>query len=212
MEKALLTRLDSICTRKNELEKSLANPEIIKNQQKFIEQSKELSELIPITECFEKIKKQNDFVGTKELLLDSDPNMKKLGEEELITIKDDLHQLEIQLKKMLISNDPDDQANIFLEIRAGTGGDEAALFVNDLLRMYLKFSEKQKWKAEIISKSEGEIGGFKEIVCKISGNDVYSKLKFESGAHRVQRVQKRNRKVEFIPLLVLLLYYPRFLR
>ena len=102
MEKALLTRLDSICTRKNELEKSLANPEIIKNQQKFIEQSKELSELIPITECFEKIKKkQNDFVGTKELLLDSDPNMKKLGEEELITIKDDLHQLEIQLKKCL---------------------------------------------------------------------------------------------------------------
>ena len=189
MEKALLTRLDSICTRKNELEQSLANPEVIKNQQRFIEQSKELSELIPITECFEKIKKkQDDLIGAKELLLDSDPNMKKLGEEELITIKDDLYQLETQIKKMLVSNDPDDQANIFLEIRAGTGGDEAALFVNDLLRMYLKFSEKQKWKTEIISKSEGEIGGFKEIVCKISGNDVYSKLKFESGAHRVQRV------------------------
>ena len=189
MEKALLTRLDSICTRRNELEQSLANPEVIKNQQRFIEQSKELSELIPITECFEKIKKkQDDLIGAKELLLDSDPNMKKLGEEELIAIKDDLYQLETQIKKMLVSNDPDDQANIFLEIRAGTGGDEAALFVNDLLRMYLKFSEKQKWKTEIISKSEGEIGGFKEIVCKISGNDVYSKLKFESGAHRVQRV------------------------
>tara|TARA_Y200000002_G_scaffold374624_1_gene375660 strand:+ start:2006 stop:3094 length:1089 start_codon:yes stop_codon:yes gene_type:complete len=189
MEKALLTRLDSICARKIELEQNLSDPEIIKNHQKFIEQSKELSELTPITECFREIKKkQNDIIGAKELLLDSDPNIKKLGEEELIVIKNELIELETNLKKMLISNDPDDQANIFLEIRAGTGGDEAALFVNDLLRMYLKFSERQKWKAEIISKSEGEIGGFKEIVCKISGKDVYSKLKFESGAHRVQRV------------------------
>lgn len=189
MEKALLTRLDSICARKIELEQNLSDPEIIKNHQKFIEQSKELSEITPITECFRVIKKkQNDIIGAKELLLDSDPNIKKLGEEELIVIKNELIELETNLKKMLISNDPDDQANIFLEIRAGTGGDEAALFVNDLLRMYLKFSERQKWKAEIISKSEGEIGGFKEIVCKISGKDVYSKLKFESGAHRVQRV------------------------
>ncbi len=189
MEKALLTRLDSICARKIELEQNLSDPEVIKNHQKFIEQSKELSELTPITECFRTIKiKQNDIIGAKELLLDSDPNIKKLGEEELIVIKSELIELETNLKKMLISNDPDDQANIFLEIRAGTGGDEAALFVNDLLRMYLKFSERQKWKAEIISKSEGEIGGFKEIVCKISGKDVYSKLKFESGAHRVQRV------------------------
>ena len=189
MEKALLTRLDSICARKIELEQNLSDPEIIKNHQKFIEQSKELSELTPITECFRVIKKkQNDIIGAKELLLDSDPNIKKLGEEELIVIKNELIELETNLKKMLISNDPDDQANIFLEIRAGTGGDEAALFVNDLLRMYLKFSERQKWKAEIISKSEGEIRGFKEIVCKISGKDVYSKLKFESGAHRVQRV------------------------
>ena len=189
MEKALLTRLDSICARKIELEQNLSDPEIIKNHQKFIEQSKELSELTPITECFRVIKKkQNDIIGAKELLLDSDPNIKKLGEEELIVIKNELIELETNLKKMLISNDPDDQENIFLEIRAGTGGDEAALFVNDLLRMYLKFSERQKWKAEIISKSEGEIGGFKEIVCKISGKDVYSKLKFESGAHRVQRV------------------------
>ena len=189
MEKALLTRLDSICARKIELEKSLSDPKIIKNQLKFIEQSKELSELIPITECFEKIKKkQDDIAGAEELLLDSDPNIKKLGEEELVSIKRELNDLETKLKKMLISNDPDDQANIFLEIRAGTGGDEAALFVNDLLRMYLKFSERQSWKVEIISKSEGEIGGFKEIVCKISGKDVYSKLKFESGAHRVQRV------------------------
>ncbi len=189
MEKALLTRLDSICARKIELEKSLSDPKIIKNQLKFIEQSKELSELTPITECFEKIKKkQDDIAGAEELLLDSDPNIKKLGEEELVSIKRELNDLETKLKKMLISNDPDDQANIFLEIRAGTGGDEAALFVNDLLRMYLKFSERQNWKVEIISKSEGEIGGFKEIVCKISGKDVYSKLKFESGAHRVQRV------------------------
>ena len=189
MEKAILTRLDSINARKIELEKSLSDPKIIKNQLKFIEQSKELSELIPITECFEKIKKkQDDIAGAEELLLDSDPNIKKLGEEELVSIKRELNDLETKLKKMLISNDPDDQANIFLEIRAGTGGDEAALFVNDLLRMYLKFSERQSWKVEIISKSEGEIGGFKEIVCKISGKDVYSKLKFESGAHRVQRV------------------------
>ena len=189
MEKALLKRLNDISARKSELELNLSNPETIKDQKKFVDQSKELSELLPIIECFEKIKKkQNDIVNTQELINDPDPNIKQLGEEELSKIKIELVELKTNLKKLLVSADPDDQANIFLEIRAGTGGDEAALFASELLRMYLKFAEKQNWNVEIISKSEAEIGGLKETVCKISGSEVYSKLKFESGAHRVQRV------------------------
>jgi peptide chain release factor 1 len=129
-----------------------------------------------------------DKITATEMQKDADPSIKKMGEDELISIQTDEFKIVQQIKKTLIPIDPNDSSNIFLEIRAGTGGDEAAIFSGDLFRMYSKYAESKNWKIEIMNIREGDHGGYKEIICKISGDSIFSRLKFESGAHRVQRV------------------------
>ena len=129
-----------------------------------------------------------DKITATEMRKDADPSIKKMGEDELISIQTNEFKITQQIKKTLIPIDPNDSSNIFLEIRAGTGGDEAAIFSGDLFRMYSKYAESKNWKIEIMNIRDGDHGGYKEIICKISGDSIFSRLKFESGAHRVQRV------------------------
>jgi peptide chain release factor 1 len=126
--------------------------------------------------------------SAQALLKDSDPDMREMAEEEVAQAKEQLIELEATLQRMLLPKDPNDGRNVFLEVRAGTGGDEAAIFSGDLFRMYSRYAEKQGWRVEVLSASEGEHGGFKEVIARVEGDNVYGKLKFESGAHRVQRV------------------------
>ncbi len=133
-------------------------------------------------------KVQDDLAGAQALLKDSDPDLRAMAEEEVEQAKASLEELEDRLQRMLLPRDPNDGRNVYLEIRAGTGGDEAAIFSGDLFRMYSRYAERQGWRVEILSASEGEHGGFKEVISRVEGENVYAKLKFESGAHRVQRV------------------------
>ncbi len=189
MDSSIRKKLNHLRERKNELETALSQPDSTKNLDRFKELSKELSDILPIVTCYEEVKEvEEDLAGATDLLEDDDPQLRQLGNEEIKAAKKRLLPLELKLKKLLIPKDPDDEANVFLEIRAGTGGDEAALFVGELLKMYLKFSETSQWESEIVSAHESPMGGFKEVICKISGKGVYSQLKFESGTHRVQRV------------------------
>ncbi|MDT4810018.1 Peptide chain release factor RF1 [compost metagenome] len=133
-------------------------------------------------------KVQGDLEGAQALLKDSDPDLREMAEEEVAQAREQLAELEDRLQRMLLPKDPNDGRNVFLEIRAGTGGDEAAIFSGDLFRMYSRYAERQGWRVEILSESEGEHGGYKEVIARVEGDNVYAKLKFESGAHRVQRV------------------------
>ena len=133
-------------------------------------------------------KVQADLESAQALLKDSDPDMREMAEEEVAQAKEQLIELEATLQRMLLPKDPNDGRNVFLEVRAGTGGDEAAIFSGDLFRMYSRYAEKQGWRVEVLSASEGEHGGYKEVIARVEGDNVYGKLKFESGAHRVQRV------------------------
>jgi len=134
------------------------------------------------------LKVQGDLEGAQALLKDSDPDMREMAVEEVREAKEQLVELERQLQRMLLPKDPNDGRNVFLEIRAGTGGDEAAIFSGDLFRMYSRYAERRGWRVEILSENEGEHGGYKEVIARVEGDHVYGKLKFESGAHRVQRV------------------------
>jgi len=147
----------------------------------------EIAEITPVVELFNKYRNNNDEISELSKLLDDD-ELKEIANDEIKQKNNEIKEIESELQKALIPKDPDDNKSIFLEIRAGTGGDESALFAGDLFKMYSKFSEEKKWKVEIISQSLSDLGGFKEVVAKISGHHVYSKLKFESGGHRVQRV------------------------
>ena len=163
--------------------------QITSNQDRFTALSKEYAQLESIVKKFNEY--QNviaDLASARELLNDQDENLKTMALEEIETTGRRIEQLEGELQTLLLPKDPHDQSNVFLEIRAGTGGDEAAIFAGDLFRMYSRYAENKKWKMEVINKSEGDHGGYKEVIAKISGADVYSNLKFESGAHRVQRV------------------------
>ncbi|MCY1537112.1 Peptide chain release factor RF1 [compost metagenome] len=131
---------------------------------------------------------QGDLEGAQALLKDSDPDLREMAEEEVADARERLEELEGRLQRMLLPKDPNDGRNVFLEIRAGTGGDEAAIFSGDLFRMYSRYAERQGWRVEILSENEGEHGGYKEVIARVEGDNVYAKLKFESGAHRVQRV------------------------
>ena len=133
-------------------------------------------------------KVQGDLEGAQALLKDSDPDLREMAEEEVASARNSLVELEDSLQRMLLPRDPNDGRNVYLEIRAGTGGDEAAIFSGDLFRMYSRYAERQGWRVEILSASEGEHGGYKEVISRVEGDNVYAKLKFESGAHRVQRV------------------------
>ena len=187
MKPSLRGKLDQIAERFEEITALLAQPEIQSDQRQFRSLSQEYAQLEPVVEAYRRyVGTEEDIEAAQELL--ADPEMAGLAKEELAAAEQLKAELEPQLQLLLIPPDPNDQRNIFLEVRAGTGGAEAALFASDLYRMYLRYAEAHKWQSEIVSESPGEHGGYKEIVCRISGNAVYSRLKFESGTHRVQRV------------------------
>ncbi|MGR8946436.1 MAG: peptide chain release factor 1 [Gammaproteobacteria bacterium] len=189
MKQTLITKLQSLGERREELDGLLAAPDVISEQGRFRALAQERAEIDPVVECFQKYEKQvEELAETEEMLKEGDEEMRELAGEELESLKTSIAALESELEILLIPKDPADDSNIFLEIRAGTGGDEAGIFVGDLLRMYLRYAEQRKWRVEIMSTSESEMGGYKEVIAKIIGHGAYSRLKFESGAHRVQRV------------------------
>jgi peptide chain release factor 1 len=187
MKPSIRGKLDQIAERFEEITALLADSEIQNDQRRFRELGREYAQLEPIAAAYRRYAANEADIASAQELLD-DPEMASLAREELASAEQLRAELEPQLQLLLIPPDPNDQRNIFLEIRAGTGGAEAALFASDLYRMYLRYAEAHHWQTETISESPGEHGGYKEVVCRISGNAVYSRLKFESGTHRVQRV------------------------
>lgn len=189
MKASILTKLDNLDERYQEVAALLSDSETIADQNKFRELSKEYAELEPVVKAYIDYRDViNNLQEAKLLLKDSDPDMRAMAQDELADAESQKEPLELNLQRLLLPKDPNDDKNVFLEIRAGTGGDEAAIFSGDLFRMYSRFAEGKRWKVEVISESEGDHGGYKEIITRIVGKGVYSMLKFESGAHRVQRV------------------------
>ena len=189
MKASILSKLDHLAERYEEVGALLSDPDIISDQNKFRELSKEYAELEPLVKCYQDYQKVLESISdAKQLMKDPDPDMRAMAQEELKDGEAQQSELEVDLQTLLLPKDPNDDKNVFLEIRAGTGGDEAAIFSGDLFRMYSKFAETQRWKIEVISENRGDHGGYKEIIARVVGQGVYSKLKFESGAHRVQRV------------------------
>jgi peptide chain release factor 1 len=190
MKRSILTKIEEISLKAEEVGQLLSEPSIISDQKKFLSYSKEYAYLSEVSEDFNEWKLiEQQLIEAKNLLEEeSDDEMFELAEAEFKDLEEKQNKLEQKLLLHLAPRDPQDQLNVFLEIRAGTGGDEAAIFAGDLYRMYVKYAESQSWTVELLSQNEGDHGGFKEIVIRIEGSDVYGKLKFESGAHRVQRV------------------------
>jgi len=184
-------KLENLVDRQEELNALLSQPETMSDQNVFRKLSIELSEIGPIIENFQEYRGLEGDAEAAQMMIDEDDKeMRKMGHDEMNEIKARQEVLLTDLQKLLLPKDPNDDSNIFLEIRAGTGGDEAAIFSGDLFKMYQTYAESQKWQVEVLSKNEGEHGGYKEIISRIVGHGAYSKLKFESGAHRVQRVPK----------------------
>ena len=189
MKPSLINRLDQLVDRHEELSALLADPEVISDQKQFVAYSQEYSEIEPVVQLVQRRRSLTaDLEELDSYLVGDDTEMKELAESEIPEIRAELESLDADLQIALVPKDPADSRSAFLEIRAGTGGDEAALFAGDLARMYLKFAETQGWKAEVLSESKAELGGYKEVIMKVGGDRVYGRLKFESGAHRVQRV------------------------
>jgi peptide chain release factor 1 len=189
MKNSILQKLENIKERHEEISAELSDPDVINNQNEFIRLSKEYAQLGPIVSKFNQyLRALEDLETAQEMANDSDKDMKAMAQEEIKKAEQMLEQLEQKLQALLLPKDPHDESNVFLEIRAGTGGDEAAIFAGDLYRMYSRFAENKGWKVEIMNENEGDHGGYKEIILKIIGKEVFSNLKFESGAHRVQRV------------------------
>jgi len=189
MKSTLTDKLLQIQDRFEELGALLSDADIIANQDKFRALSKEYAELEPVVSTYTKYQLAKAELEESQLLAeDTDPDIRDMAKEESKALEKMLVDLEQDLQVQLLPKDPNDQNNAFLEIRAGTGGDEAAIFAGDLLKMYLRYAESIRWKVEILSSREGEHGGFKEVITRVTGDDVYARLKFESGAHRVQRV------------------------
>lgn len=187
MKESLRHRLDQMVDRFEEVTALLSDPDTISDSKKFRELSMEHSDLALISETWQKfVQAEEDLATAKELM--DDPDMKEMAAEEIDNAKAIINELEDALNVMMLPKDPNDKATAFLEIRAGTGGDEAAIFSGDLFRMYQKYAQSQGWQVEVLSANEGEHGGYKEIISRVSGAGVYGRLKFESGAHRVQRV------------------------
>jgi len=189
MKSSILSKLDGLHERFEELSAQLSNAEVISDQDRFRRYSQEYSELEPIIETYSSYRQNlTDMEEARVLASDDDEEMRVMGQDELNLLQESLPAIEQELQRLLIPRNPDDDCNIWLEIRAGTGGDEAAIFSGDLFRMYHKYAEKKGWKLEVVTANDGEHGGYKEIICRVVGNQVYGQLKFESGAHRVQRV------------------------
>ena len=189
MKESLLKKLESLLERHMEIEALLADASIINNQKRFRDLSREYAEIRPVVNCFNEYRKTMEVISSaKEMLQDPDKSLRDLASEELRHAQERSGQLELELQKLLLPQDPADNSNIFLEIRAGTGGEEAALFAANLMRMYARYAELHGWKVEVLSASQSDLSGYKEVIMRVIGGGAYSKLKFESGAHRVQRV------------------------
>jgi peptide chain release factor 1 len=189
MKQSLLNKLEVLSARHEEIAALLADIETINDQTRFRNLSMEYAQLEDVVKNFSAYQlAQQALSSARDMLSEEDAEMRELAEEEIADSSEKIEQLETALQKLLLPKDPNDKANVFLEIRAGTGGDEAALFAGDLFRMYSRYAESQRWQLEILNSSEGEHGGYKEIIARIIGQGAYSHLKFESGAHRVQRV------------------------
>ena len=189
MKPSIQQKLQNLCERHHEISALLSEPETQANQNKFRALSQEYAQISPLVECYKRYETLLESLeAAKEMANDSDPEMRELAREEIKDTEAQIENLETELQVLLLPKDPNDTRNIFLEVRAGTGGDEAAIFSGDLARMYQRYAERKGWQTEIISESEGEHGGYKEVILRVSGRDVYSQLKFESGTHRVQRV------------------------
>jgi len=185
----MLGKIKEIEDRYLDLETYLGNPEVLKDQKAYQKYAREHSQLSPIVSLFRKYKAaQDEIEENRSLLDDADPEMRKLAREEIESLRSSMSDLESEIKILLIPKDPNDEKNTLLEIRAGTGGEEAALFAADLFRMYGHYAELKSWNTEVLSQNATGIGGFKEIIILVSGERVYSRLKYESGVHRVQRV------------------------
>ena len=190
MKPSLINKLGHLADRCEELSALLGTAEIINDQERFRSLAKEHAELTPVVNCFAQYQAlMTSITDVKDLLRDEqEAQLHTLAEEELIAAEQRREPLELELQRLLLPKDPSDSNNLFLEIRAGTGGDESALFVGDLMRMYSRYAELRKWRVGIINESPGEHGGYKEIIMRIEGENVHARLKFESGGHRVQRV------------------------
>ncbi len=189
MKQSLLNKLELLCARHEEIAALLSDIETINDQQKFRSLSMEYAQLEDVVNNFNAYQHtQQALTSAREMLDEEDAEMREMAEEEIAENTALIENLEVELQKLLLPKDPNDNANVFLEIRAGTGGDEAAIFAGDLFRMYSRYAEVQKWQMEILNSNEGEHGGYREIIARIIGHGAYSQLKFESGAHRVQRV------------------------
>jgi peptide chain release factor 1 len=183
----MLSKLDQLTERLEELNNLLMQEGVTSDMDNYRKLTREHAELGPLVGLYKAYRQADEDVKAAQEML-SDPEMKEMAQEEIGAAKSRMEQLEADLQKMLLPKDPNDERNIYLEIRAGTGGDEAALFAGDLLRMYTRFAERNRWQIEMVSESASEIGGFKEVIVRVIGFGAYSKLKFESGGHRVQRV------------------------
>lgn len=189
MKNSVYQKLEVIAERFEEVQALLSDPETISDQNKFQALSKEFSQLEVINDAFNAYKESvDDFATAEEMLKDDDPDMREMAQEEYKSAKSAVESATDELQILLLPRDPKDDNNCFVEIRAGAGGDEAAIFAGDLYRMYTRYAEKQGWRIELMNANESEQGGFKEVVMKINGDGVYGHMKFESGGHRVQRV------------------------
>src|SRR5882724_5540652 len=189
MKDSIRRKLEKLDERFEEISRLLSDAGVIGRQNQFRELSMEYSRLGPLVERYRRFAAlERDLGFARELASDKDPATQTMGEEELADLTARVAAEELELQRLLVPKDPHDDSNIFLEIRAGTGGDEAAIFAGDLFRMYAKYAESKRWEVEILSESPGEHGGYKEVISRIIGRGAYSLLKFESGTHRVQRV------------------------
>ncbi|HBS27657.1 MAG TPA: peptide chain release factor 1 [Gammaproteobacteria bacterium] len=189
MKESIIFKLETLVERFEEITGLLADPDIINDQNQFRALSQEYGHLEPIVKTFQQFNQATEELqSAEEMLKDDDADMREMAAEEKKALTKQLDDLEVDLQKQLLPKDPKDNANVFLEIRAGTGGDEAAIFAGDLFKLYSRYAESRGWQVELLSESHGDHGGYKEVISRIIGNGAFSRLKFESGAHRVQRV------------------------
>ena len=190
MKTSLIRKLETLCHRHQELGGLLSDPEIMNDQNRYRELGREYAQLEPVVTCFKQYEQVCSGIDNAKAMLsdEDDADMREMAQEELKELEQQKSGLEEQLQILLLPKDPNDDRNVYLEVRAGTGGDEASIFAGDLFRMYSRYAETKKWRVELISASESDKGGYKEVIARIEGQGVYSQLKFESSAHRVQRV------------------------
>ena len=183
MKSSIASKLEQLVRRLGELTRLLSSEDVVRDMDSYRKLTREHAEITPVVELYQSFKQAEEDAHTAQGML-ADPQMKAFAEVEIREARERMAAIEVELQKLLLPEDPNDERNTFLEIRAGTGGDESALFAGDLFRMYTRFAERNRWQVEVISESASEVGGFKEMIAKIIGQGVFSKLKFESGGHR----------------------------